>query len=269
MVKFNYNNFLPSIHKDISNKFEKDGYVIFDIKKKESLKKIKKKLFQFSKKNLKKNIFENEFFNNAHKFIDLSDINDFRLKIINEMNKDKELRFLYYDICSEFLDILVGNELAMQQRINLSIQMPKDSTSLLPLHSDVWSGDSPYEVVVWLPLVNCYRSKSMYILPPSKLKKVDTLVGKKKINSSHVLFKKLKKNLKWINIKFGQVLIFNQCLPHGNIVNNENETRWSFNCRFKGIFTPYKDKKLGEFFEPITLKKISQLGMKYKFPKTK
>ncbi len=118
MVKFNYNNFLPSIHKDISNKFEKDGYVIFDIKKKESLKKIKKKLFQFSKKNLKKNIFENEFFNNAHKFIDLSDINDFRLKIINEMNKDKELRFLYYDICSEFLDILVGNELAMQQRIN-------------------------------------------------------------------------------------------------------------------------------------------------------
>ena len=44
MVKFNYNNFLPSIHKDISNKFEKDGYVIFDIKKKESLKKIKKKI---------------------------------------------------------------------------------------------------------------------------------------------------------------------------------------------------------------------------------
>ena len=66
-----------------------------------------------------------KFFNNAHKFIDLSNINDFRLKIINDMNKDKELRFLYYDVCSEFLDILVGNELAMQQRINLSIQMPK------------------------------------------------------------------------------------------------------------------------------------------------
>ncbi len=44
MVKFNYNNFLPSIHKDISNKFEKDGYVIFDIKKKRIIKKDKKKI---------------------------------------------------------------------------------------------------------------------------------------------------------------------------------------------------------------------------------
>ena len=34
----------------------------------------------------------------------------------------------------------------------------------------------------------------------------------------------------------------------GNIVNKENETRWSLNCRFKGIFTPYNDKKIGEFF---------------------
>ena len=95
------------------------------------------------------------------------------------------------------------------------------------------------------------------------------MVGNKNINSSQILLKILKKNLKWININFGQILIFNQCLPHGNVINNEKETRWSFNCRFKGIFTPYKDKKLGEFFEPITLKRISQLGMKYKFPKIK
>ena len=50
MVKFSYNNFVPPYHKDISNKFEKDGYVIFDIKKKESLKKIKKNYFNFLKK---------------------------------------------------------------------------------------------------------------------------------------------------------------------------------------------------------------------------
>ena len=31
-------------------------------------------------------------------------------------------------------------------------------------------------------------------------------------------------------------------------------------------YSPYKDKKLGEFFEPNTPKRISQLGMKYKFP---
>ena len=47
----------------------------------------------------------------------------------------------------------------MQKRLNLSIQIPNDSSSLLPIHSDVWSGDSPYEINLWVPLVNCYQNK--------------------------------------------------------------------------------------------------------------
>ena len=38
--------------------------------------------------------------------------------------------------------------------------------------------------------------------------------------------------------------------------------RFSINCRFKGIFTPYGDKKIGEYFELITLKPMSRLGFK-------
>jgi hypothetical protein len=38
------------------------------------------------------------------------------------------------------------------------------------------------------------------------------------------------------------------------------------NCRFKGVFTPYGDKKLGEFFEPVTLRAASKTGMEYKLP---
>ena len=63
------------------------------------------------------------------------------------------------------------------------------------------------------------------------------------------LFKRLKSSVRWIEIKYGQILIFNQNLPHGNIVNKEKETRFSFNCRFKSIFAPYGDKKIGEFFD--------------------
>ena len=48
--------------------------------------------------------------------------------------------------------------------------------------------------------------------------------------------KKLK-DIIWLNVKFGQVVIFDHSLPHGNIINNEKETRWSMNCRFKSIFT--------------------------------
>jgi hypothetical protein len=38
------------------------------------------------------------------------------------------------------------------------------------------------------------------------------------------------------------------------------------NCRFKGVFTPYGDKKIGEFFEPITLRAASRNGMSYQYP---
>jgi sporadic carbohydrate cluster 2OG-Fe(II) oxygenase len=189
------------------------------------------------------------------------------MKIINDINKNKEIRKLYYDVSREYLDILLGNELSMQLRVNLSVQLPKDNSSLLPLHSDVWSGDSPFETVVWIPLVNCYGTKAMYILPPKKYNKIKSTFLISKNLSSEKIFKKIKKDLKWIKINYGQILIFNQCLPHGNIVNKEDETRWSLNCRFKSIFSPYNDKKIGEFFEPISLRKISQLAIKYKLPK--
>ena len=103
----------------------------------------------------------------------------------------------------------------MQQRVNLSIQMPKDISSLLPVHSDVWAGDSPFEIVVWLPLVDCYKTKTMYILPPKKNKKINL----NELNSSKNIFEKIKKDFVWPKVKFGQVLIFNQmlglvdCLP--------------------------------------------------------
>ena len=58
-------------------------------------------------------------------------------------------------------------------------------------------------------------------------------------------------------------MIFNQTLPHGNIKNTEKETRWSMNCRFKSLFSPYGDKKIGEFFEPLTIRAASQIGIDY------
>lgn len=262
-------DFLSQEEKRISNIFEKKGYLIQDISDLKSLAKVKKIFIKAIRKNvkIKSNLEDKDLFNLIHRKIKSNKLNNFRLKIINQINKNKELRRLYYNIAKPYLDILVGNELSMQMRVNLSIQLPHDKSSLLPLHSDVWSGDSPYEVVVWLPLVDCYNTKAMYILPPSKYKKLKKIFIDKKTQSTNKIFNKIKKDLKWIEIKYGQVLLFNQCLPHGNTVNKEKETRWSLNCRFKGIFTPYRDKKLGEFFEPISLRKISQIAIRYNLPK--
>jgi len=137
----------------------------------------------------------------------------------------------------------------------------------LQVHADTWSGDSPFEVVVWLPLVDCYRTKAMYILPPIPSAHLNQNFIQLAGNSSEDLYHALNGEVSWLDVRYGEVLIFDQALPHGNRVNKESETRWSLNCRFKGIFTPYGDKKIGEFFEPITLRASSITGMAYELPK--
>lgn len=255
-------------HSKLEKDYLKKGYIIKNVENKKSLSYIKnfvkkqvEKALKLSKKEIK-----NFSFDKMHNFTDKKNLNNLRLKLINLINNDKKFRKNFFLLAKNTLSSIVGNELAMQNKINLSIQYPHDEDSLLPLHSDTWSGDSPFESVVWLPLVNCFKTKSMFILNSKKDIKFRKIYSKKKIKSSSDLHAILKKDLSFIKINYGNFLLFNQNLPHGNVINITNETRISFNCRFKGLFTPYAQKELGSFFSPITIRPASEIGIKYKFP---
>ena len=253
-------DFLSLEDKKVEQEFVEQGYVIRPVADKDALDKIKK--FALGK------LFDKDL-NQAHEIVSIDKLNAFRLDVIRQINEQPWMREAYYQIAKPYLDALVGNELAMQLRVNLSIQMPGDESSLLPVHADTWSGDSPYEVVVWLPLVDCYDTKSMYFLPP---KAANSLSDNFKLHAqgdSDQLFNAIEGDVNWMKIDYGEVLVFNQIYPHGNRVNKESETRWSMNCRFKSLFSPYKDKKIGEFFEPITMRPVTKVAMNYKLPSVK
>jgi sporadic carbohydrate cluster 2OG-Fe(II) oxygenase len=260
--------FLSREEKALTEEYLRQGYIIRPVADQKALTWIRKKIMSLSTQELR---VEDEFsaenwLNQIHESVPVEELNDFRMKMIVGINAESEFREQYFNLAHPYLDTLVGNELSMQLRVNLSIQFPDDDSSLLPVHADTWSGDSPFEVVVWTPLVDCYRSKSMYLLPTVQNKDIGKTFASQFGNSSKDLFQKISDQVQWLEIKYGEVLIFNQTLPHGNRVNTENETRWSMNCRFKSVFTPYGDKKLGEFFEPITLRAASKTGMEYKLP---
>ena len=80
------------------------------------------------------------------------------------------------------------------------------------------------------------------------------------------LFHAVESEVEFQQLEFGQVMLFDQNLAHGNRVNRRDRARWSLNVRFKGVFTPYADKKLGEFFEPITLRTMSRIGLEHRLP---
>ena len=261
--------FLSEKEKKISEQYLNKGYVVQDVVDIDSLNWIRDCLYKIITSNLtklKKDKPEN-ILNNIHKNISNLELNNYRLEIINKINSTNNFRENFYKISKPLVDIVVGNEIAMQLRVNLSIQLPNDDSSLLPVHADTWSGVSPFETVVWLPMVDCYKTKSMFILPPEKNEILNKLFSDQKVKKSEDVYKTIEKDLIWLNVKYGQVVIFDQSLPHGNRINQENDTRWTMNCRFKSLFTPYADKKIGEFYEPITLKAASKRGISYKLPK--
>jgi len=261
-------SFIPEKEKALSDEFITRGYVVLPVENQELLDVMRDKISSIAVNFLKieSQGSSEDVLNNIAKYMEVSQLNQLRLKVIDELNQCEWFRPAYYSLAKGALECLVGNELAMQRKINLSVQLPNDDSSLLALHADTWSGDSAFEVVVWLPLVDCFNTKAMYITSPEGTKRLHDNFPKYNGLTSEDLYQKIKDEAEFIDIKYGNILVFNQCLPHGNRVNIENETRWTMNCRFKSIFTPYKNKKLGEFFEPITLKTASKTGMEYKLP---
>ena len=262
--------FLTETERELSNEYFRDGYIIRPVADAEALNRIRDHFVDVISEALGKPSAADPdlLLNGIHEHVPVDNLNDFRLKVIRGINAISEFRELYFRVARTYLETLVGNELAMQQRVNLSIQFPGDDSSLLPVHADTWSGDSPFELVVWLPLVDCYDTKAMYLLSPQKTSELKNHFREAAGESSEALYRAIKNDVKWLPVRYGEVMLFDQALPHGNIVNKEPETRWSMNCRFKGVFTPYGDKKLGEFFEPITLRAASRMGMAYRLPKT-
>lgn len=258
--------FVSNEEKELGNEFIDNGFVKKKVLETNTLEKIKSELLKIVQSYKDIEISQNIKLENIHEIISIKNLNHFRLYCINEISKKDELRVAYYKVFRNYTDLIIGNELVMQKKLNLSIQMPKDTSSLLTIHADTWSGDSPFETVCWLPMVDCVGTMSMFILPAYNYVYFSEKYNDLKNKNSDQLLESLHDKLIWVEIKYGEVLIFNQNLPHGNVTNEELKSRWSFNCRFKSIFTPYKDKKIGEFFEPITLKPTSKIGLKYKYP---
>lgn len=251
----------------LSNEFIEKGYVVIDVSNKEMLQIFRREIIKkiCERLNLKMPEDENGFLNNLHELIDKSELNNLRLYLYHELNTEKWFRPTYYHLVKKELESIVGNELVMQNRINFSIQMPKDITSLLDIHADVFSGESPYQVVQWTPLVDVFNTKSMFILPRNKSNLIHSKIRAYEERGMNGLFEEVKSELEWLNIPFGKVLIFSPILFHGNVMNVEGETRLSLNTRFKSLLSPYgsTEKSFGSFYLPVTIKAMTDVGSEY------
>jgi sporadic carbohydrate cluster 2OG-Fe(II) oxygenase len=248
--------------------FLRDGYAIEDVESRGSLERIRGAVVTAASDFLDVTppADHGRFLESIGDLVGAERLNALRLRIIHRLMDSDWFRDAYFACGRTLLETLIGNELAMQRSIGLSIQLPDDDSSLLPLHSDAWSEDSPFELVLWLPLVDVSATMSMFVLPRAQTLAWQDRIAEFQETGVEAFYRAIEPEVRWLEVPFGKVITFTHTLLHGNRVNREPHARWSINIRFKGLFTPYSDKRLGEFFEPITLRPASRIGLGYRLP---
>ncbi len=239
--------------------FLEHGFCIIDVENISKLTELREKIFQKAKEVIgyQGNNVE-EFFNNFHNYhLEGAELNEKRMSIINYCTQNLDVGKTIYEIFPQTIIDFIGPDIVAQKTTNLVIQQPHDPNAEA-LHRDS-PANSPFEITVWLPLVDVYKTKSMYLLPLPHSKKAIELLGEN--YEAFVAF--AKQHSQSIEIPFGKALFFWQGLIHGVPVNVENETRWSLNIRYKNIFSPCGTKGLIEFFDMLRLSPLAKIAFEY------
>ncbi len=259
------NSFFSPEENVMSQDFLQNGFIVCDSESPKILESIRHDVTQIATSWLKQNQLESNLSDLAtsHEFVANERINDLRLTIFNEINKFADIRQRYFWLARQGLAALVGNELSMQNKVNLSIQQPNDESSVLPIHSDIWTGDSPFQVVLWVPLTDASKSNSMFLLPPRESREARQRVAAGEFRSMDQIEFEYQSRMITMNVPYGKILIFNSSCLHGNLLNITKTVRWSMNCRFTGLLTPYTnpERRLGTYYLPITTRAATKMGL--------
>jgi len=258
-------SFLTQEEIALSADFLQNGFVVCDAESPKALDGIRNDVTQISKNWLTQNQLESNAFelSCSHDFVPNHRLNDLRMVIFAEINKIADIRQRYFWLARQSLSTLVGNELAMQNKVNVSIQQPNDESSVLPIHSDTWTGDSPFQVVLWVPLTDASQSNSMFFLPPNESNEARQRVAAGEFKSMDQIEFEYQSQMITMDVPHGKVLIFDSSCLHGNIINITKTARWSMNCRFTGLLTPFTnpERRLGTYYLPITTRAATKMGL--------
>tara|TARA_B110000008_G_C16860288_1_gene520437 strand:- start:19 stop:795 length:777 start_codon:yes stop_codon:yes gene_type:complete len=238
----------------------KNGYFVQDCEKIESLEFLKLKICNLIREEFQIDCSDDDkVLNNFHEFVNgISDIdlNDKRISLINKINKNIDFKELIFTSFKNTILNLLGPDLLVQKNCNIVIQRPNDNNPS-ELHRDA-PGNSAYEIVIWIPLVDCYKTKGMYIVDyESTCDLYDDL--EKNQDWEHFEKKSIKKSSS-TPVSFGEALFFSTAILHGSHINQENETRISLNIRFKNIFSPSGLKNQLQFFEKFRVSEFVRIG---------
>jgi len=160
---------------------------------------------------------------------------------INFLTFNKNLSEMMINSFPSLIEKLCGKELFIQRRAHTTINAPGDDQAKQVSHYEMISGISPFTYILWAPLHDldddggAYHIDLKTSLSLMKKEEADGLVSGPKVLN----FMGYKKPAR---LKFGQAIIFNPFVIHGNIPFNSKLARIACNVRFQSFNKPLLQK---------------------------
>ena len=167
----------------------------------------------------------------------LAEINKLRTNLLTFT----DLSDMMINSCPSLIETLCGKELFIQRRAHIIFNVPDKDLLRIWSHYEMMSGISPFTYVLWAPLHDLEDDGGAYLID----QKASLEVMKKEeadglVNGPTVL--NMMEKQKPARLKFGQAVVFNPFVLHGNVPFNSKFARIACNIRFQSYHKPLLQK---------------------------
>ena len=153
--------------------------------------------------------------------------------------------------CSEIIKDLCGKKILIQRRANTIFNLPGEDQRRQWPHYELMSGISPFTFVLWAPFHDLDDDGGVYYVPQKDSFKIIKIEHSQGLVNGPTILGKMNK-YKPAKLKFGEVIIFNPFILHGNINFNSNLARIACSVRFQSSKKPIMQKNT-DFFKLYNL----------------
>ena len=158
-----------------------------------------------------------------------------------DLLKFTNLSEMIINSCPKLVESLCGKELFIQRRATIIMNVPGEGQAKQWPHYELMSGISPFTYVIWAPLHDLEdKSGAYYINQKESLEVMKKEQAAGLVNGPTVL--NMMQNQKPTPLKFGQAIIFNPFVLHGNVTFNSKFARIAYSVRFQSNNKPLLQK---------------------------
>ena len=152
-----------------------------------------------------------------------------------------DLSEMIINSCSSLVERLCGKELFIQRRAHTIINVPGKEHANQWTHYEMISGISPFSYGLWAPLHDLDDDGGAYFIDQKTSNEIMKKEEEAGLVNSPTVYNMMEKQ-KPARLKFGQAVVFNPFVLHGNIPFNSEFARIACSVRFQSFNKPLLQK---------------------------